>query len=234
MTGHRRRQERNSRNPNETKPAVAEFMARLQRTMDRPSDKEDLVLGERERFMEILAFLMRFIGRVATSARLRQTVNIFLMDQIRHLRQLNDGIQAPLYKAKSRVGSPPDRYEIWNARRYVVMAIECYLLAKPDVKLVDAIRTIAQKNSCLKRLIRNATSETRFRNVQLESAIKRWRKSFREGTAPEEVQESWNRDNRYFLEKERSTSRWMAAGNNFLKNACDKARRIVLPRPVGV
>jgi hypothetical protein len=209
-------------------------MARLQQTMDRPSDENDLILGERKRFIEILAFLTRFISRVATSARLRQAANVFLMDQIHHLRQLNDGTQAPLYKAKSRVGSPADRYEIWNARRYVVVAIECYLLAKPDVKLDDAISKIAHKKSCLKRLIRNATSETRFRNVQLESAIKRWRKSFREGTAPEEVQESWNRDNRYLLEKERSTSRWMAAGDNFLKNACDMARRIALPQPIGL
>jgi hypothetical protein len=132
---------------------LQEFLARLQQTMDRPPNTADPVRGERERLIAILAFLTRFISRVSTSARLRRTVNSFLMDQIHHLRQLNKGIQPPLYKAKIRAGSPADRYEIWNARRYVVAALECYLLAKPNVKPDDEIRKIAQKNPRLKRLI---------------------------------------------------------------------------------
>src|SRR6266436_7067290 len=212
---------------------LQEFLAGLQRTMDRPPNTADPVRGERERLIAILTFLTRFISRVSTT-RLRRTVNPFLMDQIQHLRQANKGIQSPLYKAKIRAGSPADRYEIWNSRRYVVAALECYLLAKPNVKPDDEIRKIAQNNRCLKRLIRNATTETRSSNVQLQSAIKRWRKSFNEGTAPDEVQEPWNRDNRYMSKKERSPSDWMAAGNNLLKNACDMARRVILPPPVGV
>jgi hypothetical protein len=212
---------------------LQEFLARLQQTMDRPPNTTDPVRGERERLIAILTFLTRFISRVST-ARLRRTVNPFLMDQIQHLRQANKGIQSPLYKAKIRAGSPADRYEIWNSRRYVVAALECYLLAKPNVKPDDEIRKIAENNRCLKRLIRNATTETRFRDVQLQSAIKRWRKSFNEGTAPDDVQESWNRDNRYMSKRGYSPSKWMAAGNSLLKNACDRARRIVLPPPVGV
>ena len=214
---------------------LQEFLARLQQTMDRSPNKADPGRGERERLIAILAFLTRFISRVSTSARLRRTVNPFLNDQIFHLRQLNEGIQSPLYKAKIRAGSPADRYEIWNARRYVVAAVECYLLAKPNLKLDDEIRKIAQKNPCLKRLIRHATvdAETRFRNVQLESAIKRWRKSFKEGTAPHDVQENWNRHNPMFEERH-LPERWMARGKSLLKNACDMARRIILPPPVGV
>jgi hypothetical protein len=213
---------------------LQEFLAKLQQTMDQPPNKADPVRGERERLIGILAFLTKFISRVSTSPRLRKTVNSFLRDQIHHLRQLNKGIQSPVYKAKIRAGSPADRYEIWNARRYVVAALECYLLAKPNVKLDDEIRKVAQKNPCLKRLLRNATTETRFSNVQLQSAIKRWRKSFNEGTAPDDIQESWNRDNRDMSKKERSPSGWMAAANNLLKDACDMARRIILPPPVGV
>jgi hypothetical protein len=163
---------------------LQEFLARLQQTMDQPPNNADPIRGERERLIGILAFLTRFISRVSTSARLRRTVNSFLVDQIHHLRQLNKGIQSPLYKAKIPAGSPADRYEIWNSRRYVVAAIECYLLAKPNVKPDDVITKIAQKNPCLKRLIRNATAETRFRNIQLQSAIKRWRKSFKLRRAP--------------------------------------------------
>src|SRR5262249_50695857 len=161
-------------------------------------------------------------------------INPVLIAQIHHRLQLNKRSQSALYKAKIRAGSPADRYEIWNARRYVVAALECYLLAKPNVKPDDEIRKIAQNNRCLKRLIRNATTETRSSNVQLQGAIKRWRKSFNEGTAPDDIQESWNRDNRYMSKKERSPSDWMAAGNNLLKNACDMARRVILPPPVGV
>ena len=213
---------------------LQEFLARLQQTMDQPPNKADPVRGERERLIGILAFLTRFISRVSTSGRLRETVNSFLTDQIRHLRQLDKGIQSPLYKAKIRAGSPADRYEIWNARRYVVAALECYLVAKPNAKPDDEIRKIAQNNPCLKRLIRNATAETRSRNVQLQSAIKRWRKSFKEGTAPDDVQESWNRDNRDMSKRKYSPNGWMAAGNNLLKYACDMARRILLPPPIGV
>src|SRR5262249_34943630 len=151
----------------------------------------------------------RLISRASTSARLRKTVNSFLIDQIYHLRQLDKGVQSPVYKAKSRAGSPGDRYEIWDARKYVVAAVECYLLAKPNVKPDDVIRNVAQKNRCLKRLIRNATSKTQFRNAQLESAIRRWRKSFKEGKAPADVQESWNRDSRSMSKKEYSPSRWI-------------------------
>jgi hypothetical protein len=214
---------------------LQEFLARLQQTMDQPPNKADPVRGERERLIRILAFLTRFVSRVSTSVRLRKTVNSFLLDQIHHLRQLNKGIQSPLYKAKIQAGSPPDRYEIWNARRYVVAALECYLLAKPNVKPDDAIRSIAQQNPSLKRLIRNATvdAETRFRNVQLGSAIKRWRKSFKEGTAPHDVQEDWNRHKPMF-EEQHLPERWMARGKSLLKNACDMARRITLPPPVGV
>ena len=181
----------------------------------------------------ILTFLTRFISRVAT-ARLRRTINSFLMDQIQHLRQANKGIQSPLYKAKTRAGSPADRYEIWNSRRYVVAALECYLLANPNAKADDEIRKIAQANPILKRLIRDATTETRFRNAQLESSIKRWRKSFQQGTAPDDVQESWNRDYQSMLQKDRSSAEWKSAGNNLLKDACQRARQIILPPPIGV
>ena len=112
-------------------------------------------------------------------------------------------------------------------------ALECYLRAKPN-GAEDQIRKIAQKNLCLRRLIRNATTDTRFRNIQLESAIKRWRKSFREGTAPKDVQESWNRDYQSICKKKRSPSEWTAAGNKLLKDAGDRARRIILPPPVGL
>jgi hypothetical protein len=211
---------------------LQEFLTRLQQTMDQPPSKADPIRGERERLIAILVLLTRFISRV--SVPVRKTVNPFLMDQVHHLRQLDKGIQSPVYKAKSRAGSPADRYEIWNARRYVVAAIECHLLAKPNAKPDDEIRKIAQ-NSCLKRLIRNATddAETRFRNVQLESAIKRWRKSFKEGTAPHDVQENWNRHKPMFEERH-LPGRWMARGKSLLKNACNMARRITLPPPVGV
>jgi len=212
---------------------LQEFLARLQRTMDQPPNKADPEQGERERLIGILTWLTKFISRVSTSARLRKTVNPFLIDQIHHLRQLNEGIQSPLYKAKIRAGSPADRYEIWNARRYVVAALECYLLAKPTAKPDDLIMKIAQKNPSLKRLLRNATTETRSRNIQLQSAIKRWRKSLKEGTAPKDIQESWDRDNRYMSAKDYSPSEWMAAGNNLLENACARARRIILPPPRG-
>jgi hypothetical protein len=214
-----------------TRP-LQEFLARLQQTMDQPPNEADPVWGERQRLIGILASLTRLVS--AVSPRLRRKVNSFLIDQIHHLRQLNDGIQSPLYKAKTRAGSPADRYEIWNSRKYVVAALECYLLAKPSVKPDEVMRKIAQENPCLKRLIRNATAETRFRNIQLQSAIKRWRKSFKEGTAPHDVQESWNRDYQSIVKKERSPSEWMAAGNNLLKDACRRARRIILPPPVGV
>ena len=211
---------------------LQEFLARLQQTMDRPPNRADPALGEREKLIAILVFLTRFISGV--SMRVRKTVNPFLMDQVHHLRQLDKGIQSPVFKAKSRPGSPADRYEIWNARKYVVAALECYLLAEPNAKPDDEIRKIAQKNPYLKRLIRNATTETRFRNVQLESAIKRWRKSFKEGTAPKDIQGSWNRDNQSLSKKEYSPSGWTTAGNNVLRSACDRARRIILPPPVGL
>src|SRR5215467_5718908 len=185
---------------------LQEFLARLQQTMDQPANKSDPVRGERERLIAILVLLTRFISRV--SVPVRKTVNPFLMDQVHHLRQLDKGIQSPVYKARSRAGSPADRYEIWNARRYVVTALECYLLAKPNVKPDDEIRKIAQKNPCLERLIRNATAETRFSNIQLQNAIKRWQKSFKEVTAPHDIQESWNRDYQRMVKKERSPRDW--------------------------
>ena len=113
--------------------------------MDLPPNEADPVRWERERLIGVLTWLTRFISRVSTSARLRKTVNSFLIDQIHHLRQLDRGIQSPVYKADVRTGSPADRYEIWNARRYVVAALECYLLAKPNVKPDDEIAKIVKK-----------------------------------------------------------------------------------------
>ena len=95
---------------------LQEFLAKLQQTMDRPPNKADPVRGDRERLMGILAFLTKFISRVSTSPRLRKTVNSFLRDQIHHLRQLNEGIQSPLYKAKIRAGSPWRR-SAWRGKR---------------------------------------------------------------------------------------------------------------------
>jgi hypothetical protein len=212
---------------------LAEFLARLQKIMDKPPDKADPDQGERERLIGILVVLTRFISRVSTSA--RKAVNPFSMNQIHHLRQISNGIQPPVYKAKIGAGSPTDRYEIWNARRYVVAALECYLLAKPNVDPEDEITNIVQKNPCLKRLIRNARddAETRIRNVQLKSAIKRWRKSFKEGGAPDDIQENWNQHTPMFEERH-SPECWTARGKSLLRNACDKARRITLPPPVGV
>jgi hypothetical protein len=104
MTGKRPRQERSSNSKERriaTDHAVAEFIARLERTMNEPEDKENMVRGERRRLIGILAFLTRFISRVSTSARLRQTVSSFLTDQIHHLLQLNEGIQSPIYNTGS-------------------------------------------------------------------------------------------------------------------------------------
>jgi hypothetical protein len=117
---------------------------------------------ERERIWLVLEAFMRFIERAwLDSGRLDVQQYILLLGC--HTLQRNDGVSHPLMNVSSTgKGKKADAYELWDGRRWVCAAYECYL--RSDMSRPAAADRIAKdrENRPLRRLVHKAT-ETKLR-----------------------------------------------------------------------
>jgi hypothetical protein len=82
--------------------------------------------AERTRSVKLLRAFNVFVERCwldprAIKARAR------LFNLATAIEQLNDGVTHPMLMKETRLGPKNDRHDVWNARKYVCAALECYV-----------------------------------------------------------------------------------------------------------
>jgi hypothetical protein len=108
--------------------------------------------------------------------------------------QRNDGVSHPLLNVSSTgKGKKADAYELWDGRRWVCAAYECYL--RSGMSRPAAAERIAKdrENRPLRRLVHKAT-ETKLRKIddaKMAASVKSWHKEFRDNTVPDLVRQLW-------------------------------------------
>jgi hypothetical protein len=95
-------------------------------------------------------------------------------------------------------GKKSDAYELWDGRRWVCAAYECYLRSgMPRRAAADRIAK-DRENRPLRRLVHKAT-ETKLRkpgnidDAKMAASVKSWHKEFRDNTVPDSVRQLWPR-----------------------------------------
>ena len=213
--------------------ATADLCVRLQRisTAQRPSKVDpalaepiDPALAERRRYIRMLHEISLFLKRVwIDTGRLQAEDRIFQLCAA--LDQLGDGAVHPVLRPPTtgRPGVKPDRFDVWNGRKWVCLALECYI--KAGTKKSDAVKLIARKNSGLKAFIRVGTGKDRG---GLAKAILSWHRAFYDGTANELAQSSWGEARQLVIEPPAaSAEEWLNRAQIFLTKANEAATTLI-------
>ena len=144
--------------PPDVLTATADLCARLQAlsTAQRPSAVAP-ALAERWRYIHMLHELSASLKRVwLDRGRIQAEKQLYQLCVA--LDQLEKGVVHPVFQppATGRAGVKPDRFDIWNGRKWVCLALECHI--KADNKKMKskerAAALIARKNPGLKALMR--------------------------------------------------------------------------------
>jgi hypothetical protein len=148
------------------------------------------------------------------------------------IEQLNDGVTHPMLMKETRLGPKNDRHDIWNARKFVCAALECYVRSRKFTRAAAA-DFIASKHQILKRLIRHATTDTpsRASRKRLSGAILSWHQQFKQGEAIETVQSTWPNMLKILDEGKCRSAEWTARADFCLQMAREFASAIVLKSP---
>ena len=167
--------------------ATADLCARLQAisTAPRPSAIA-AELAERWRYIQMLRELSAFLKRVwLDRGRIQAGKQIY--ELCAALDQLEKGVAHPVFQpaATGKGGVKPDRFDIWDGRKWVCLAVECYIKAGETKS--DAVAIMARKNRDLKVLMRAGGKERHG----LPGAILSWHRAFRDGTANKLAQSRW-------------------------------------------
>jgi hypothetical protein len=112
-------------------PDAIEAMGELFLSLERILTAEcpagiDAGKAERTRSVKLLRAFNVFVERCwldprAIKARAR------LFNLATAIEQLNDGVTHPMLMKETRLGPKNDRHDVWNARKYVCAALECYV-----------------------------------------------------------------------------------------------------------
>jgi hypothetical protein len=214
-------------------PAMGELFLRLEQilTAERPADM-DAVKAERNRTIRLLRAVNIFVARSwLDPMNTKACARLFILATA--LEQLNDGVTHPMVNAETRRGPKSDRHDIWNARKYVCAALECFIRSRKHTRSAAA-KFVASKHPILKRLLRHANEATVSRATapKLSDAILSWQRQFQQGEAIETVQSAWPDMLQLLDDGEHKTpDLWIAQANVCLQMASNLASEIVLTSP---
>ena len=132
-------------------------------------------------------------------------------------------------------GKKADAYELWDGRRWVCAAYECY--RRLGMSRRAAADRIAEdrENRPLRRLVHKAT-ETRLRkprhidDAKMAASVKSWHKEFRDNNVPDLVRQLWP-DIIEIIEGHppRTSESLPSLAEKFLKLARKTAAKVALP-----
>jgi hypothetical protein len=177
--------------------AAALFLRLLQVVnVENTAPPEIAIKQERERAALAFEAINRFIGTAWHDPGRLEVQRYFLLLS-HHLLQLNDGVSHPMWSVSSTgKGKKPDAFELWDGRRWVCAAYECYL--RCGMSRHAAAHRIAKnrENRPLRRLVHKAT-ETKLRkpgnidDAKMADSVISWHKEFRENNVPDSIRQLW-------------------------------------------
>jgi len=160
------------------------------------SQTQNKIEQERKRAWRVCEAIIRFID-TAWHDPGRLEVQQYFLSLGRHILQLNDGVSHPLLNVSSTGrGKKDDACELWDGRRWVCAAYECYL--RSGMSRHAAAHRIAEdrENRPLRRLVHKVT-ETKLRkprnidDAKMAASIMAWHKEFRDNNVPNLVDQLW-------------------------------------------
>jgi hypothetical protein len=215
--------------PTDLVKAAYEFLLNLRQILaaDRPPEINE-ALAEQRRIIQLLKALSIFIDQawIEPKAEVWRSTR-YLFDLAAGIDQLQEGVAHPIFMTTKRTGAPLDRQDVWHARKWVCLALECF--AYNGQSAADGAKDIAGRHPILKRLIRHANEDTVMRNVSktsLANAIISWHRQFQQGLANAMAQDSWFSTFLPMIElaNRKRSDKMEELGHQFLKLACDGAK----------
>jgi hypothetical protein len=223
--------------PEEIAVATAALFLRLRHVVNTENTAAPEVEIEQERKRAWRAFeaIIRFIDTAWLDPGRLEVQQYFLLLGC-HMLQRNDGVSHPLLNVSSTgKGKKADAYELWDGRRWVCAAYECYLRSgMPRDAAAERIPK-DRENRPLRRLVHKAT-ETKLRkpgnidDAKMAASIKSWHKEFRDSNVPGLVRQLWP-DTIEIIEGHQPTTRELlrSSADGFLKLARKTAAKVALP-----
>jgi hypothetical protein len=216
--------------------AAAELFLRLRQVvnLENSDPPEVAIKQERERAALVFHAVNRFIGRTWHDPGHLEVQRYFTILGCRML-QLNDGVSHPMWSVSSTgKGKKPDTYELWDGRRWVCSAYECYL--RSGMRRHAAARRIAKDldNRPLRRLVHKAT-EAKLRkpgnidDAKMADSIISWHKDFRDSTVPDFVRPWWPAIIEIIERDQPTTPELFSFANASLNLARKTAVKVALP-----
>ena len=218
--------------PTDLVRAAYEFLLNLRQILaaDRPPEISE-ALAEQRRTIQLLKALSIFIDQAWIEPRSEAWhATRYLFDLAAGIDQLQQGVVHPVFMKTKRNGAPPDSQDVWHARKWVCLALEC--LSNSGKPETDAVELIANGHPVLKRLIRHAEEGKVMRNVNkttLAGAIVSWYATFQEGGVANAIaQDSWSTILRTIQPGNRTPSQLEELGDRFLALARESAKAVTL------
>jgi hypothetical protein len=132
---------------------------------------------DRERLADVIARTAAFMGEAGAS-----TAKDKLMGYYSALRDLDQGITHPIFKAATRIGKPPPGSVVWRSRATVAIALDCFLRAGISfddafkrIKKVPNIQRLVSPGRDLKKSVQNWRDTLNDGSVDNYIALERWR-----------------------------------------------------------
>jgi hypothetical protein len=214
--------------------AAAALFLRLRHVVntENTAPPEVQIEQERKRVWRVCEAIIRFIDTAWRDPGRLEVQRYFLFLGC-HMLQRNDGVSHPLLNVSSTgKGKKADAYELWDGRRWVCAAYECYL--RSDMLRHAAAERIAKdrENRPLRRLVHKAT-ETKLRKIddaKMAASVKSWHKEFRDNTVPDLVRQLWPDTIEIIEGHPPTTSESLRSlAEKFLKLARKTAAKVALP-----
>ena len=218
--------------------AIGELFLQLERILTaQPPPDMDAALAEQRKTVRVLAAFSAFVSRSCPNLALKNAIGRFLLDHALRIDQLSNGVTHPTLTAATRPGRKFDTYDIWNARKFVCLILECLIRGRKYSR-EQAAEIVASELPILQRLMRDATEAKitenrkpgakRAAQAELEHAILSWHSQFQQGTAPEITQGTWSAI-RQLLDFPASPTVWGARADLFWRIVQEKSNMIMLP-----
>jgi hypothetical protein len=196
---------------------------------------EVAIKQERKRAWLVFEALMCFIDTAWQDPGRLEVQRYFLFLGC-HMLQRNDSVSHPLLNVSSTgKGKKADAYELWDGRRWVCAAYECYL--RSGMSRDAAADRIAKdrENRPLRRLVHKATETTLRKpglidDAKMAASVISWHKEFRDNNVPDLVEQLWP-DTIEIIEGLQPATRELlrSSAYGFLKLARKTAAKVALP-----
>ena len=220
--------------PEEIAVATAALFLRLRHVVntENTAAPEVEIEQERKRAWRVCEAIIRFIDTAWHDPGRLEVQRYFLLLGC-HMLQRNDGVSHPLLNVTpTGKGKKADAYELWDGRRWVCAAYECYL--RSGMLRHAAAERIAKdrENRPLRRLVHKATETTlrkpgHIDDAKMAASVISWHKEFRDNNVPDLVRQLWP-DTIEIIEGHPPSEPLRSLAEKFLKLARKTAAKVAL------